>query len=380
MIKNYDIIVDFSKDKIIAPVMVFVQDDNLSTQLSFTFKDEIANDQNIKLTFKNNIGTIYEQLITVTDKKASYIVPNTLLSVSGYMSMTITYISGQVVKTNSIFINDIRVLAKLGVGQEPTPEEMSIINDIISQLNTKIAETNTATTFANEKGTYANEQGTFAQNQGNYAKDTGDTYIDILNNKVDKITGKGLSTNDYTTVDRNKVNNLPNDTVTILSNKADLENGKLVASQLPSYVDDVLNGYYRDNKFYEEETYTTEIIGETGKIYIDLDTNITYRWSGIDFVEVSSSLALGETSSTAFRGDLGKVAYEHSQATGNPHNLTASDLGALTTVTTDNSLTGTGTVANPLMLNKEELASFEEYQSRLSAGTLLNGKFYYWGE
>ena len=40
-----------------------------------------------------------------------------------------------------------------------------------------------------------------------------------------------------------------------------------------------------------------------------------------------SGLALGETSSTAYRGDRGKVAYDHSQVTGNPHNTTKSDIG-----------------------------------------------------
>ena len=68
--------------------------------------------------------------------------------------------------------------------------------------------------------------------------------------------------------------------------------------------------------------------GEVGKIYIAKDTNKTYRWSGSAYVEISASLALGETSSTAYRGDRGKTAYDHSQLTsGNPHNVTKSDVG-----------------------------------------------------
>ena len=92
-------------------------------------------------------------------------------------------------------------------------------------------------------------------------------------------------------------------------------NGKVPSSQLPSYVDDVIEGYLSGGKFYKESAHTTEIIGETGKIYIDLITNKTYRWSGSTFVVVSETLALGETSSTAYRGDRGKIAYEHSQST-----------------------------------------------------------------
>ena len=92
-------------------------------------------------------------------------------------------------------------------------------------------------------------------------------------------------------------------------------NGKVPSSQLPSYVDDVIEGYYNetDGKFYEESTYTTEITGEAGKIYISRDTAKTYRWSGSVFIVIAGDLALGETSSTAYRGDRGKTAYDHSQ-------------------------------------------------------------------
>ena len=88
-------------------------------------------------------------------------------------------------------------------------------------------------------------------------------------------------------------------------------NGKVPSSQLPSFVDDVLEGYLYNSKFYKESTHTTEISGESGKIYIDLATNKTYRWSGTAFAVVSETLAIGETSSTAYRGDRGKAAYDH---------------------------------------------------------------------
>ena len=110
---------------------------------------------------------------------------------------------------------------------------------------------------------------------------------------------------------------------------AELDNtGKVPASQLPSYVDDVIEGYLSSGKFYKESAHTTQIIGETGKIYVDLASSKTYRWSGSTFVVISESLALGETSSTAYRGDRGKTAYDHSQLTsGNPHNVTKADVG-----------------------------------------------------
>lgn len=102
-----------------------------------------------------------------------------------------------------------------------------------------------------------------------------------------------------------------------LNTKADLENGKIPATQLPSYVDDVL-------EFANLASFPAT--GESGKIYIAIDTNLTYRWGGSSYVVMSSSLALGETSSTAYRGDRGEIAYTHSQATGNPHNTKLEEL------------------------------------------------------
>ena len=81
--------------------------------------------------------------------------------------------------------------------------------------------------------------------------------------------------------------------------------GKVPSSQLPSYVDDVIEGYYYNSKFYKEESHKNEITGESGKIYTDLGNNKTYRWSGTTYTEISASLALGETSSTAYPGNKG---------------------------------------------------------------------------
>jgi hypothetical protein len=74
--------------------------------------------------------------------------------------------------------------------------------------------------------------------------------------------------------------------------------GKVPQSQLPSYVDDVLE-YANLASF--------PVTGESGKIYVALDTNKTYRWSGSTYVEIAQGLALGETSSTAFAGNRGKA-------------------------------------------------------------------------
>lgn len=65
--------------------------------------------------------------------------------------------------------------------------------------------------------------------------------------------------------------------------------GKVPSSQLPSYVDDVVEGYYYNGSFYKEEAHTTKITGETSKIYLDLSTNLSYRFSGTAYVLITSA-------------------------------------------------------------------------------------------
>ena len=128
-----------------------------------------------------------------------------------------------------------------------------------------------------------------------------------------------------------------------LNTKADLIGGKIPASQLPAYVDDVL-------EFANLASFP--VTGENGKIYIAIDTNLTYRWGGSSYVVMSSSLALGETSSTAYRGDRGKIAYDHSQ------------------VTHDKNLVGLGNVDNTSDLNKPiSIATQTALDLKLDKGT-----------
>lgn len=135
--------------------------------------------------------------------------------------------------------------------------------------------------------------------------------------KVDKTTtvnGKALSSNiELTAAD---VDAIPATEKGANNGVATLDNtGKVPSSQLPSYVDDVIEGYLSGGKFYVEAGHTTEITAESGKIYVDITDgkNITYRWSGTAYVEISKSIALGETAGTAYYGDKGKIAYDHSQ-------------------------------------------------------------------
>lgn len=98
--------------------------------------------------------------------------------------------------------------------------------------------------------------------------------------------------------------------------------GLIPSSYLPSYVDDVLE--------YDSLTRFPSP-GESGKIYVDRHTNLTYRWSGSEYVEISKSLALGTTASTAFPGDKGQEVSlnlnSHTLNQFNPHNVTKAQVG-----------------------------------------------------
>jgi len=185
--------------------------------------------------------------------------------------------------------------------------------------------------------------------------------INGLGYKVDIEAGKGLSANDYTTTEKNKLavieaeankyihpethpatmisedttHRFATDTekaswdakldasiIGQANGAAELDgSGKVPASQLPSYVDDVEE--YAD---YASLPAT----GESGKIYIALDTNKTYRWTGSSYQVVSETIALGETEATAYRGDRGKEAYDHSQSSHAPVNALPLSGGTLT--------------------------------------------------
>lgn len=122
-----------------------------------------------------------------------------------------------------------------------------------------------------------------------------------------KLSGKAASSHKHGAADITSVN-------------ASAISGVIAAANLPSFVDDVIEGYLNGGKFYKEKktdgTYATEITAESGKIYINLNDSKTYRWNGSAYAVISETIALGETSSTAYRGDRGAAAYNHAAAKG----------------------------------------------------------------
>lgn len=125
--------------------------------------------------------------------------------------------------------------------------------------------------------------------------------------------------------------------------------GTIPTANLPSYVDDVVEG---------ETTADFPETGEAGKIYVATSTNKTYRWGGSGYVEISASLALGTTSSTAFRGDYGNTAYQHATAKGSAfasglYKITTNAQGHVTAATavTKNDITALGIPAQDTNTN-----------------------------
>lgn len=129
--------------------------------------------------------------------------------------------------------------------------------------------------------------------------------LNVLNETKNELTSHKFNKDNPHSVTKSQIglSNVTNDAqikrseMGVSSGVATLDdNGRVPSSQLPSYVDDVL-------EYTNKSNFPT--IGETGKIYVDITTNLTYRWSGSQYVEISPSLALGETSSTAYAGDKG---------------------------------------------------------------------------
>ena len=139
------------------------------------------------------------------------------------------------------------------------------------------------------------------------------------NHDASNITSGTLSADRIPTITDGKIQSVSASKIT----------GTIPQSILPSYVDDVLE--YKNLAAFPKT-------GESGKIYVADDTNKTYRWSGTAYVEISASLALGTTSSTAFRGDYGNTAYAHAQAKGSAfssglYKITTNSQGHVTAAT-----------------------------------------------
>ena len=181
-----------------------------------------------------------------------------------------------------------------------------------TKLN-KIVDTGDGTQYLTNNGTYVpldkNSVGLGnVDNTADLDKPISTATQNALDGKVDKEEGKSLvadslitklkGLDDQNTIDAAIADKIPLSQKGTANGVATLdESGKVPSVQLPGFVDDVLE---YDNFEAFPET------GESGKIYVTKDTNLEYRWSGTQYTQISKSIGLGETSSTAYAGDKGK--------------------------------------------------------------------------
>jgi hypothetical protein len=184
----------------------------------------------------------------------------------------------------------------------------------------KTAGTNAQTTATEAKQSaskVASDLATEIKNRTDADTTTLDSAKRYADNKVSGVTASTLGVYTKTEADA-KHKDLSDAISTKVDSSTILDDGKIISSLLPSYVDDVIEASIVSGATELSSRWLasngTTITPEAGKIYIVLSTNKTYRWGGSTYVEISPSLTLGESSSTAYRGDRGKVAYDHSQS------------------------------------------------------------------
>lgn len=158
-----------------------------------------------------------------------------------------------------------------------------------------------------------------------YPGDKGKKNADAIN----RLTNALDSIDSYSKTTRNQLDAFKNTKGQALGIVPLDENGKVASSYLPSYVDDVL-------EYNTRTAFPTT--GESGKIYIALDTNKTYRWGGTTYAELTSSITLGETSSTAYAGDKGKKNREDINNLKNALDSLANRLGNIGDKANNNSM------------------------------------------
>lgn len=115
-------------------------------------------------------------------------------------------------------------------------------------------------------------------------------------------------------VDKTEITNITN----AINQKVDTnylfdDKGVIKSSLLPGFVDDIVEGILSNDGIFLPSKAGSEV-AVSGKLYVDINTKKTYRWSGSSYVLISESLALGVVSGTAYEGSAGKALEERVKA------------------------------------------------------------------
>lgn len=244
--------------------------------------------------------------------------------------------------------------------KEALASAIAEVNNTIQQVDSKIQEVQGNVEQVEETVEGVRAAATYASNAAEEASarvgDLSDQVITLDSTLRSEVTTIKASVNSVNT----KVINLENQ-VGAASGIAPLgPDGRIPSSNLPSYVDDVL-------EYDSIEEFPSE--GEEGKIYVAKDTNLTYRWSGTQYIEISPSLGLGETAQTAYPGNKGKKNADdiaaHIADVNNPHQVTKDQVG-LDNVDNTSDLNKPISAAQQLV-NTQVNTALTEYNDRLTA-------------
>ena len=197
--------------------------------------------------------------------------------------------------------NSIESLRTSTGSNSVTPEVLaSIFNEMLglvqsidssglsSNVTSALNKANSALTTASDALSRATSAQTSADNAGTVARNAV-TALESLTPQVNEVI--------QSVSELSEILNELNNSIGVSGGIAPLdEQGMVPSSHLPSYVDDVI----------EVESIADVTTPESGKVYLEIATNKTYRWGGTQFVVIGSDLALGDTESTAFPGNRGK--------------------------------------------------------------------------
>ena len=303
-----------------------VQNDNESTKFKFNFEEEIADNTNVLVRLRQFTGYVKEYTMLIQNQEAEIILTNDILSESGSLTMSITLIgTDDEILTDTEYHSKIQVIASLEGNTEIPEQEKSVLVDLISQVNslnqtasqlvedTETAVTNSSTVLANAETALQNANtATSNANQAAQSANNAVTEIDNrLANKVDKVNGKDLSTNDFSNEYKQKVDTLENyddteinedieeletENIKLKQRISDLENNELIntVSGESIDIDDSANATIRNikitGKSIQDGTPTpenpVEIQNCSGSINFKAE-NKNLAWNGWaeDFVE-----------------------------------------------------------------------------------------------
>jgi hypothetical protein len=101
--------------------------------------------------------------------------------------------------------------------------------------------------------------------------------LDSIATSLENIRTSGISNGLNNAIDNTTIIVNTNGTISVGSVPTSSLQGVISSDNLPSYVDDVIEGYMHQGRMFSDSEYTQEIIGESSKIYVDLLTDTTYR-------------------------------------------------------------------------------------------------------